>query len=187
MVMNALEYYDKNSERNDKYLKNVKFLRFIDVSDQNKGDIEKAQIIMFNDEKIEIFRSRYELIGQFNRTTNTWIWAWALPKVTKNKNYISRKILNYGLDIDADNPNSTFLKAELITGRFRITDDVQLDLHVAIASYISKMPNVYMFIKDKTKISIPLVEQGDMDTSNDYIIFYLFLLDDPSSIKSHKN
>ena len=69
--------------------------------------------------------------------------------VPKNTNYVSRKILEYGLDIDYK--DISFLKTELITSKFRITDNIQLELHLALASYLSKNPVIFKYAYNPDK------------------------------------
>ena len=84
-----------------------------------------------------------------------------------NTNYISRKILNYGLDLDT---NQNFLKTELVTSRFTVSNLLQLDIHVAIASYLTKIPNIYCH-----KVSL------NKSNDEDYIFF-----SDPDEIPNPK-
>uniref|UniRef100_A0A6C0ACD5 Uncharacterized protein n=1 Tax=viral metagenome TaxID=1070528 RepID=A0A6C0ACD5_9ZZZZ len=176
-VVNALEYYDKNMERNFKTFNKAKYLSFPKEDSDIKGDIVRTKINLYNNEKKKIFDSKFEIIGIYENQTKTWSWAWSIPKLPKNKTYTSRKILNYGLDLESDNVESSFLRAELITGRFRISNLIQLDLHVSVASYISKIPNIYKYIfKQKTSDS-DLIEIDDSLDDSNYSIYYLFLLD----------
>lgn len=177
MVINALEYYDINSEKIDKMMEHIKYVNFQPLDEKVKGDIIKRQVSFFDKDKQEIYNFSYEVIGIYENQTKTWSWAWAIPKLKKNLTYISRKILNYGLDIEPENTNNTFLRAELITGRFRISNIIQLDLHVAIASYIAKKPFIFKCIYNRNQDNlyseyIPIEEPKD-----NYSIYYLFILD----------
>jgi hypothetical protein len=180
IVVNSISYYDKNLEKYGYLFKNTKYVNFPPDDKNIKGDITRRKISFYNKNKKEIFSSRYEIIGVYENITHTWTWGWAIPKFKKNVTYMSRKILNYGLDIDSDETNSMFLKTELITGRFRISDHVQLDIHASIASYISKYPVVYKFVFDRSKSDSMknYVEVGDNNVlKGDYSIYYLFILD----------
>ena len=94
-------------------------------------------VIVFLTLKKKFYRSRYEIIGLYTSENNIWAWSWAI-QCFKNNTNIARKIWNYGAVLD---PNVGFLKTELITSRFKISNKIQLDIHVAIASYISKKIN----------------------------------------------
>ena len=93
--------------------------------------------------------------------------------------YISRKILNYGLDLT---PDEQFLKSELITSRFRISSKIQLDIHVALASYLTKMPLIYKHItipntKTSTEDDNIIEIVTDVNDETFHTQYYLFLLD----------
>jgi hypothetical protein len=167
-ITEALEYYDMNSE---KYVvKNVRYIRY----DHSKSDTEHNSIIMYDKNKNEIFRSRYEVIGIHEQKTNIWAWAWSIPTLIKNSTMIIKKILLYGLDLDIEN---RILKTELITSRFKVSNNIQLEIQLAIASYLSKIPLIFS-----------VFSYSSTNNNNDYIDLliddnqiktkvYLFLLD----------
>lgn len=185
LVTTALEYYDTNSEKYEGLLKHAKYLKFIEAM----NDMENNVVCFFDKNKNEILRSRYEIIGLYNSSTNTWTWSWAIAVFKKNNTNIARKLWNYGAMLD---PNVMYLKTELITSRFRVADFVQLDIHVGIASYISKNPFIYKYgfgnmAKDEKGENTINVSQRDpdglihIDKSNSHILtYYMFLLDHES-------
>jgi hypothetical protein len=86
----------------------------------------------------------------------------------------------YGTDIDIDkNPTNILLKNELVTSRFRIEDNVQIDIHCAIASYLAKKPFIFVWkdlpLKDKDDDSA-LEIHNDTDTD---VTYYTFFIDPP--------
>ena len=100
-----------------------------------------------------------------------------------------RKILNYGVELE---PTNNFLKTELITSRFRVTNKIQLDIYSAIVSYLSKKPRVikikifnntrFVVLEDSetlTDVTEPLIYKNNDDGNNlnRYTEYYLFLLD----------
>lgn len=180
IIVNSLSYYDKNTDKYKYIFEDVKYISF-QKQDKKKGDMIRNQIYFYDKHKNKIHTSRYEVIGIYENQTKSWIWGWANPKFEKNTTYISRQILNYGLDIE----DNSFLKAELITSRFRISNPVQLDIHSAIASYISKNPIVYRYIFNPNK-PIQLDAKGENSIaeitseyeSDEYTGYYLFILDD---------
>jgi hypothetical protein len=170
LITNALYYYDQNNEKYRDSFKKVVYTKFIIKT----NDMEHNIIIMYNDKKEELFRSRFETIGLYNSDGNSWAWAWTLPLIRKNNTHIIRKIMNYGVELD---PEVKFLKTELITSRFRIADPIQLDIHVAIASYLSKKPLIYNHY-----VNIDFDRNTDeyldvTQTFDHYQLYYLFLLD----------
>ena len=149
LVITSLNYYDTNMEKNnkifnkiDRYVKNI----------GNKNELERNTIEFYDSDNKVIKKYEYEIIGMYNVETQLW----------------SRTLLEYGLNLTYDSIEMTYLKAELITSRFRITTSVQLDIHVSLASYLTKVENIY---KITQKIS------NDDDENNKTVIYYLFLFD----------
>lgn len=174
LIIKSLEYYDQNTELYKPFFSKVKYYSLI----ISTNDIEHNKIIFYDKNGQEIFRSRYEILGFFNSQSNTWIWAWSIPTAIKNSVNISKKILNYGFDLLPF--EDTFLKTELITSRFRISHKIQLDIHISIASYLSKIPMIFklcghptMTLLDNNMVKI------DKNACNmpAYQLFYLFILD----------
>jgi hypothetical protein len=173
LVKDALMYYDKNREKYKKILSSDKYFKII----HNKKDMEYNVIVLYDDNKKEIYRSRYEMIGIYDEKYSLWTWAWSIVGLRKNSTSIIRKILNYGLELD---PEDNFLKMELINSRFRISSLTQIDVHVALASYLSKKPFIYeLFMSNETdsQISDNKEEIHEMKYTDDSILYYIFLLD----------
>ena len=174
LITNALIHYDKNSERYQKLYNKFKHYSY----EFKDSDIEHNVIIFYDDDKKEIFRSKYEIIGIYYNLYDLWTWSWSVPDLNKNSVFISRKILNYGLDIPPTKED-LFMKTELVTSRFRITNEVQLDIHIAIASYISKNPMLYKIVQnlDTPYSSSDGLNPVDTNVSKNSKIYYLFLLE----------
>jgi len=174
LISDSLEYYDNNTEKYTDFFKKVKYIEFIHAV----KDMDHNVIRMYDTNKNEILKSRYEIIGVYNNKSKTWTWAWAIPRFRKNTTHIVRKIINYGMDLD---PESRFLKTELITSRFRITNPIQLDIHAAIASYLSRQYVVYKYIS-YINPSVDINKRIDItnkprDHADEYSVYYMFLLD----------
>lgn len=174
LIKTALEYYDKNQQKYADLLKNVKFIKFIKA----EKNIDHSVVVFFDSDKKEIYRSRYEIIGVHNVYSNIWTWAWAIFSLKKNNTNIMRKIWNYGAVLD---PSDKYLKLELITSRFRIDDPIQIDIHIAMSSYLSKMPCVYKYLVTSNSV---IDDDGFIKTTglhdippNDETYYYMFLLD----------
>ena len=184
-VTTSLKYFDENSEKYEGVLKHATYIKYFPA----ENDMANNIIVFYDKNKNEIFKSRYEIIGLYNSDVNTWTWSWAIPTFKKNNTGIARKLLNYGLMLD---PSVKYLKTELITSRFRVADLVQLDIHVAIASYISKNPFIYKYGMARYNVSTDgNREISDIRKSIDndgfiivnpniedtLFIYYIFLLD----------
>ncbi len=137
IVTSSLDYYDKHCEKFNSFVSKIKYFKY----EIHSGDMERNIIRLYNGNKKEIFKSRIEHIGQFYTDYKLWAWAWAIPFYNKNVSYTTKKLFDYGLSMDPHKEN-LFLRTELITSRFRITDPVQLDIHIAMAAYLSKIPYI---------------------------------------------
>lgn len=175
LIINALKYYDLNNGKYFKIFDKIKYYSIV----RSESDLEHNIVIFYDKHKNVILQSKYEILGIYNSDSNLWAWSWAMPSYQKNEVYLARKILNYGLDLIPH--ESLFLKSELITSRFKINDVIQLDIHAAIASYISKNPIVYKLIFDPTKTNNN--DRSDMYETLDEItptsiVWFFYLLDE---------
>jgi hypothetical protein len=144
IISRAYEYLDKQKELYSKYInENLYFY----TNPINNTDMDLSTFIMYDDEtqKNIILTGDYSIIGYFNNSISTWYWGWATPSSLKTQTYLSRKILNYGLDIDIYNSvdeditlNSIF-KAELLNSKIHMENsNIEIEKYLAIALYITK-------------------------------------------------
>jgi hypothetical protein len=177
-VKTSLKYFDENSEKYENVLKHAKYVKYI----ESENDTTHNVIELFDKDKNKIFSSRYEIIGLHNNDSNTWTWSWAIPFFRKNNTNIARQLWNYGAMLD---PDVKYLKSELITSRFRIADHIQVDIHIAIASYMSKIPFIFKYVyhakntkmADDQETEHAEYRKFNIDTTDSILIYYLFLLD----------
>lgn len=169
LVTDSLEFYDSNKEKYESFLSNIKYINLGANYDRKYHEIN----LLDKNKKI-IHTSRYEILGVLDTVNNIWLWAWAAPYLPKNLTYISRKILHYGTELESE---SEFLKTELITSRFKISGPIQVELHTAIASYLSKQP----FIIDISVSGKEYSEYNPKEKSKEKS-YYLFLLDLPELV-----
>jgi hypothetical protein len=172
LVKDALAYYDTNNEKYNKIILDNKYFKII----KNKLDSEHNTIILYNENKKEIYKSRYEIIGIYDFYNSVWTWGWSIVDLRKNTTSIIRKVLQYGLELD---PEDNFIKIELINSRFRVSNRTQLDIHLAIASYLSKKPVIYELVIDENKESQKIDDEllYPIEVINKSISYFLFLLD----------
>lgn len=176
ILTNALVYYDNNTEKYSKFYDKAKYYRIITAASDGDYNI----LVFYDKNKTEFFRSQYETLGGYLGELKLWVWGWSLED--RKKQYLTaKKLLNYGLDLDNDN---WFLKKELITPRFRIPSVFQLDLHVSIASYISKRQFILKLVIPQTTETettsadgFKIVELTEY-ASNESDVRFLYLLDD---------
>lgn len=140
LIDKALNYYDEQNIKYDKY-----------INSDNITLNRDKNIINFNDLNKEF---KYECLGLFDNNTNIWIWSWLVPEFMFSETNIVRKLLNYGLKISPTpinklNNEQLYLKTQMVNGRFLLYDDFQLDLHLAISSYLSKDNIKFIYYKKK--------------------------------------
>jgi hypothetical protein len=163
----ALEYYDKIKEKHASLFKKVKSHKLI----VSPYDMERNKITLYDQFEKELLTSEYEIIGIYHNKFKIWSWAWSVPIFKKNSIYISRNILNYGLDLDT----TEFLKTELITSRFLITNPIQSDIHISIATYLAKkVPFSYRYYPDE-------------HNKENFVVYHIFLLDIDKENKEEKD
>jgi len=178
LIKNSFEYYDKNNEKIGNKFDKVNYISF----EINQKDLEHDIIIFYDVNLKELFRSRIEKIGIFDKISKIWTWAWAVSSFKKNETNIVRKILQYGTELD---PSTIFLKTELITSRFRISNKIQLDMHCAIASYLTKKKQIYKYtifnllkLIDNKYIDIINPDYSKNEDVTFELEYFVFLLDD---------
>jgi hypothetical protein len=149
VVKDALEYYDENALKNYDLIRTFKYYTII-------ADVGK--IAFYDDNKKKIYEYNYEVIGKYIPPQKLWMWGWSSGELNKELITISRKVLNYALDLDKEN---FFLKTALITSRHQITYRTQIDIHIALTSFLSKRPFVY-------KLNSPTIDYyEDYEPEND--------------------
>jgi hypothetical protein len=107
---------------------NEKYSKFI--NDDSK--IKNNKIVINNKD------FKYEVLGIFDTQTNIWLWSWLIPSIKQEHINISRYLLDYGLNLTAESnmKEMMFLKTQLTNSRFILEDSIQLDIHLAICSYL---------------------------------------------------
>lgn len=178
IVNDALKYYDTNNEKY-KHIKN--HMKYFKIAVNDKNDIESLKLIFYDDDKKELFTSRCEILGKYIADIDVWIWGWSLPNIAKYLTTIIRKVFLYGTDINIDRTNiaNTILKNELVTSRFKIEDEIQIDIHCAIASYLSKKPFVFAFGNLPSVSHEGQLHKINTSSDNNKIIYYMFIIDPP--------
>lgn len=153
LIKKALEYYDNQNSINHKYLFNSYIL--------NKEENKVVIIDEINNNNIKL-EANYEILGLFDYQTKVWIWAWLLPYLKLDNMIIAKKLLDYGLKLEPSSNNNDhyYIKSQLINSRILIENNIELDIHLAVISYLVK--DLYSFIypkkiyynKEKTKYMI---------------------------------
>ena len=135
IIIKALDYYDKNT---------LKYTEYINYSKIELFENSKEIKFYLNDK--EIFKANYQLAGYYDNTNNIWIWGWLLPLNNKNTS-LARDLLEYGLklDIDTINNEQIFIKSLLLNSRYIVTDNIGMDINMAIFSFILKEKILFIY------------------------------------------
>jgi hypothetical protein len=144
IVKDALSYYDKNNEKYADIKKKISYIREV----ENPNNVTESWLGFYDSNRNELFRSKVEIIGRYYGRYNVWIWGWALPV---DYHYVStiRQVLLYGTSIRSsgvpgiDQMTLSSFKNELVNSRMKINNKIQLEIHCAIASYLTKIPFIF--------------------------------------------
>lgn len=120
-----------------------------------------------------------EYVGNFDTQVGLWVWSWANSgsKLGIIKDGKIRKLLNYGLNI----PNDNLIREHLVNSRCVFNSNIQYDVHIALISYITKMPiilcydNIRIFYE---KNEIILIDKNDIEYSGIIEVFIPVNCDD---------
>ena len=126
-----------------KYSKLIESINEKDVTwdqEKNESDMEPSIIHWKDKNGKTIIKAKYEILGIeiIDNNKKLWVWSWAHPLLDKNKTYLCRKILNYGLDIiDLDNSVNLLLKSLFTTSRLNL-NDIEINFCVTLSLYLTK-------------------------------------------------
>ena len=144
----ALEYFDSLKVKYDKMFDKMEFIRFKKYPE--KGKMDKLEL--FDEEKNLKQEWNYQILGFIMHNENgtkEWVWAWSVPEYEK-ESALSHEIKKYGDKLDEDHLN--FLKQELISKKFEITNPIQAEIHISLACYLSKAKLIYKHTFDPSNL-----------------------------------
>lgn len=177
IIQTSLEYYDSNQPNIIKIIDKIYYIEF--KNNQNITD----EIIFYDKNKKEILKSSYEILAAYVPNQQIWKWAWSLPTVLKKNNFISRKILEYALNLDHE--KDYLLKSTLINSKIKIINNLQLDIYIALSANLSRKPFIFKLFyapipidnEDEDNKLYPYKEINEDPNNSKYMVFYLFILD----------
>ena len=158
LIKKSFSYYDKQNDEYKKYIDN----------DDIELEMDKSTILFKKYNK----KFKYEALGVFDNSTNIWIWAWLMPFFERSKKKISEDLLYYGLKLEPklggvnNDPVEFYLKTQLVNSRFLLDDNFQLELHLALASYLAK---------DNFKFIYPRIKYLNADKTKFITVYYLII------------
>ncbi len=151
----AFKYYDNQQLEYDIYINN---------SNYNIKEINNTIIISPIDNIKPIVTYNYEILGILDNQTHVWIWSWLVPDFNNNVVNLSKDLLFYGLKLEPSSNTDihSYLKIQLLNSRILIENDIELDIHLSLISYL---------IKDKILFILPIVV--NKKKINNQTIYYL--------------
>jgi hypothetical protein len=173
ILRNILEEHDNNKLKIDNKLEDYKYFKL----KYNSSSNEMSEITLYNNKKKEILKSKYQLLSIYIPNLKLWKWAWSLPAANKKHSFVSRKILNYALDIE--NINMLFIRDPLINSNITIENELELELLIGISSYLTKQNFIkgFYFIDENEGILNNVKKIELSDDVNNYMIHYYILMD----------
>jgi hypothetical protein len=120
-------------------LENNYQLAFMDLPEKEIYGRQKCELSHIDDPDIT-FQTEYELLGVYSEKNRIWSWSWGIAVKSIADNYLARKLIKYAVDLEQDRGYMKFL---LTTARGIIQDTTQIDINLAVASYILKQPYIY--------------------------------------------
>lgn len=126
-----LEIYNYHDE---KYLKYEKLLKKIDHWEKDdKYEINYPHVIFYDKNKKKLFSCNFNIIGQYFKENKVFIWSWANYIFNKQLNYLTKDLLNYGLNND-----NKFIKLIFTNSRLIINNNINLDHIIFLSFYLSQ-------------------------------------------------
>lgn len=157
IVSQALSYYDNSKKKYKKFYKK----NYVLEMEKNPNELDLPLCYFIKDGK-KITKCTINILGVYFKSEKLWNWGWNLFMGTyvssKNNTYLTRKIVNYALNINISSPlykskNSedrktyiallTILRKELLTSNIVITHNVQLEKLLAVGLFITKSDMIY--------------------------------------------
>lgn len=137
IIRNSIEYYDNNKEKINIIISKLRYIKFLYNGYLND------KIIFYDENKEIILESKTQLLSIYYPKNNIWKWSWSIPSAHKSSTLLVRKILDYAFDLN--NENEFMLKYLLLNSQIKIINDLQLDINLALSSYISKIPFIFEY------------------------------------------
>jgi hypothetical protein len=138
IISKSLEDHDKISPL-IRYLKDETRVKLVPQTRPNNRDLWTFYDVATNE---VILETEVEYLSIYNTKLKIWCWAWSVPLLTSLNINLSKEMLLYALKLG---PEMSYLKSILITSRGTVVDPIQLDIHLALASYILKQPYIYPY------------------------------------------
>lgn len=178
-------FYDKND--NELFTSRVELIGQYHINKKNNQNNQNNNNTSSDDSTNNIDN----IINNENINTDTrsWAWGWGIPIANKHFTNIIKRVFLYGTDINVSiggkfNNDNLLLKSELITSRFYVSNDTQVDIHCALASYLANVPFIISFANignfDKDDESKFIYTKYDKNSEYNGVVYYMYVLDTPT-------
>ena len=141
-IKKSLEYYDNQQYENRFYLNNIPDIDNDIINNNNNI----KYISWYKNNEIKL-KTHYEIIGIFDSYTKIWVNSWSLLNY---KSILGHDLFEYAYNNDINNINNSlndYIKIQLLNSRFIINNNIELDIYLALISYL---------LKDKIKFIFPM-------------------------------
>jgi hypothetical protein len=143
-----------------------------DIKNEKHEDIINTKEYIFNTENATLTfnklnkKFKFNILGIFDYSKKIWIWSWLVPSYSYNHILYTKKLLDYGIKINPEKIDIEFLwiKTQLVNSRFLLDDSLQLDIHLAVISYL---------MKDNFDFIYPVTKQMTKNKDDKLIIYYI--------------
>jgi hypothetical protein len=153
LIINSLSYYDECFFRTYNLLDGYVFTEKIE-SDSSDG---YGKIIFSkNGKTLEFF---YEIIFYCIDNINTLIWGWSLPYINGKLIQLSKRVLNYGLNMNIDDVLTQYLKFAISNSRIIVPKGKDRDILCGIFLYLTKSLYIYS------------LKEQDKEVTSYYVLF----------------
>ena len=135
LIKKSLEHFDEQNKNNAKLLQTkLNFTYDVYITKDDEEEIEESDPLIAIDQSTY----EYECLAIFDTQTKTWIWSWCKPIILRKLVMESKYLLNYGLNLNPRNEQEDFyyLKVMLVNSRIFVEDEYQLEIMLAISSYL---------------------------------------------------
>jgi hypothetical protein len=156
LIKKSLEHYDKQNYEYRDYI----------MESTSRFKKSEEQIVAFIKEGKER-EEDWEFLGYFDNNSKIWVWGWLISNINSSETVIARELLNYALKLEPSTNavEHYMLKGFLINSRTLIEDDTQLDVNLAIISYL---------LNKKIKFIYPKIRYND-ESKTKYITYYYLI------------
>jgi hypothetical protein len=167
-VKKALEHWD-NQNWKYRHLINNQNIRIDDVSN-TISFLNQTNPLDQSDNSDYIIKGSIfdcELLGYYDNINSIWVWGWVLADFNYRDTPLCKYLLDYGLRLEPKSATleQTMIKAILVNSRIKIDESVQLEINLALYSYL---------IKDRIKFIFGRKKYID-ELSDKYVTFYYLL------------